>query len=257
MYFGTFPQYMHFHWLIKVHLICMSATHKYLNRDLSAAIPLILERTRFDQSARLRAAVMHREAFVSSVGVVLSGRRGSFCSQRYRPIPLYRKSEKISMAHELSSVKAIEWFKSPVTVGGPVQRGFGRGSKDLGTPTANLPGKLAEDVPDLARDGVYLGFGCVPKYGSKVVKMAANLGRNITYGDVPERVLEAYLMFKFDDDFYGEEMRLCIIGYLRPELKFDSLDELTLHIQNDIKVSESALDLPRAVEFGKHKFLTA
>lgn len=160
------------------------------------------------------------------------------------------------VGHKFSSIAAIEWFDAPIAVSGKVQRGFGRGSRDLGTPTANLPGTLLEGVSLADRDGVYLGFGCVPKFGPKVVKMVANIGRNITYGDVEKRVLEAYLMSDhFDKEFYGEEMRLCIIGFMRPELKFDSLDELISHIRKDVEVSKAALDLPIAAKFQTHESL--
>lgn len=152
--------------------------------------------------------------------------------------------------NEFSSIDHIDWLPAPIYVSGIVQRGFGRGSRDLGTPTANLPGSLLDNVPQAHRDGVYLGFGRVPKYGTQVAKMVANLGRNITYGDVEERVLEAYLMSDlFNEDFYGEEMRLCIIGFMRPELKFGSLDELVAHIKNDVNISRAALDLPKALPF--------
>lgn len=162
-----------------------------------------------------------------------------------------------TMVFKLSSVEDVEWFMKPVSVSGKVQRGFGRGSRDLGTPTANLPGHLLDDVPNAERDGVYFGFGCVPKYGNSVVKMVANVGRNITYDDVTERVLEAYLMSDiFDEEFYGEEMRLCIIGFMRPEWKFSSIDELIKHINNDIQVAKAALDLPRAKLVQAQKFLT-
>lgn len=157
---------------------------------------------------------------------------------------------------KFSSVQAVQWLQKPITVRGIVQHGFGRGSRDLGTPTANLPGSLLDGIPEATRDGVYLGFGRVPKYGDKVVKMVANLGRNITYSDVTDRVLEAYLMADiFDPEFYGEEMRLCIIGFMRPELKFDSVQQLIEHIQNDIKVAEAALDLPRTKVFRTHASL--
>lgn len=161
------------------------------------------------------------------------------------------------MGYKLSSVDHVEWLSDPILVKGDVQRGFGRGSRDLGTPTANLPGNLLDDESNADRNGVYLGFGRVPKYGDKVVKMVANLGRNITYNDVTERVLEAYLMSDiFDKEFYGEEMRLCIIGFMRPEWKFTSIEELIKHIQNDVSVAKAALDSPQAQSFRDHSFLT-
>lgn len=156
----------------------------------------------------------------------------------------------------LSSVAAIDWLSEPIAVRGEVQRGFGRGSRDLGTPTANLPGTLLEGVTSAERNGVYLGFGHVPKYGTIPVKMVASIGHNITYGDVKERVLEAYLITDhLPVEFYGEEMRLCIIGFMRPEWNFNSLDELILHIRNDVAVASAALDLAQAQTYGRHKSL--
>lgn len=163
----------------------------------------------------------------------------------------------VSMKYDMSSVAAIEWLKQPIAVRGKVQRGFGRGSRDLGTPTANLPGHLVQGCAEAERDGVYLGFGRVPKYGDQVVKMVANLGRNVTYGDVKERVLEAYLLSdEFDEEFYGEEMRLCLLGFMRPERKFNSIEELMKHINNDVEVAREALDVPEAMPFRKHTSLT-
>lgn len=163
----------------------------------------------------------------------------------------------VSMTNQrFSSAETIEWLETPIAVSGKVQRGFGRGSRDLGTPTANLPGELVDGIDEVKRDGVYLGYGIVPKYGSKVVKMVANLGRNITYGDVEERVLEAYLMTEeYEEEFYGEEMKLCIIGFMRPEWKFTSIEELIAHIRNDVAVSEAALELSAATEFRSHPSL--
>lgn len=155
--------------------------------------------------------------------------------------------------HAFSSLDKIEWLHDPIVVSGRVQHGFRRGSRDLGFPTANLPGFLLDGVHQAQRDGVYFGFARVPKFGPDIVKMVANLGNNITFGDVKERVLEAHLISNlFNEDFYREEMRLCIIGFMRPELKFDSLDELISHIKNDVSVSEAALDLPKAQQFQSH-----
>lgn len=168
-----------------------------------------------------------------------------------------RNRASIKMGHKLSSLDDVEWLSDPILVKGDVQRGFGRGSRDLGTPTANLPGNLLDKESTADRDGVYVGFGRVPKYGDKVVKMVANLGHNITYNDVTQRVLEAYLMSDiFDEEFYGEEMRLCIVGFMRPEWKFTSIEELIKHIQNDVSVAKAALDLPEAQSFRDHSFLT-
>ncbi len=57
--------------------------------------------------------------------------------------------------------------------------------------------------------------------------MVANLGGIITFDDVAARVLLVYLMHDcLPWEVYGDEMRLCLISCLSPELKFGSVDEL-------------------------------
>ena len=36
-------------------------------------------------------------------------------------------------------------------------------------------------------------------------------------------VQEAHLIHEFEDDFYGSELKLVILGYIRPEKNYDSL----------------------------------
>lgn len=49
-------------------------------------------------------------------------------------------------------------------------------------------------------------------------------------------------MHTFDGDLYGQILKLCICGYLRPEKNFDSLDALIAAIQKDIKDAKDFLD---------------
>lgn len=46
----------------------------------------------------------------------------------------------------------------PIYLRGVVETGFGRGGKDLGCPTANLPSKVMQSQPALQRTGIYFGF---------------------------------------------------------------------------------------------------
>lgn len=45
-------------------------------------------------------------------------------------------------------------------------------------------------------------------------------------------------------DFYGAEMRLMMCAFLRPQLKFDSFDELITAITDDVSFGIKALDTP-------------
>ena len=60
---------------------------------------------------------------------------------------------------------------------------------------------------------------------------AANLGRNPTTGLVEPR-LEVFL-FDFNEDLYGQVIETELIQFIRPELKFDSLDDLIRQMEKD------------------------
>lgn len=68
----------------------------------------------------------------------------------------------------------------PVYLQGWVTRGFGRGSKDLGCPTANLPDESIEGVP--VETGVHFGFAKVGVSGHDAVfPMVMSIGWNPFY----------------------------------------------------------------------------
>lgn len=128
----------------------------------------------------------------------------------------------------------------PLYIGGPVIKGFGRGSKILGIPTANLS---ADDLSStLAQQacGVYLGWAGLSMHG--IYKMVMSIGWN-PYFENTKKTIEPWLLHEFDEDFYGEELRLVVVGYIRPEAKFPSLEALIEKIHEDRRIAEEALDL--------------
>jgi riboflavin kinase/FMN adenylyltransferase len=110
------------------------------------------------------------------------------------------------------------------TIAGTVQRGDQRG-RELGYPTANLT------MGDYQR----------PKYGIYAVRVTlddgsehpgvASLGIRPTF-DPPQELLEAHL-FDFDGDLYGRRIDVALHGFIREELKFDSLDALIDEMRRD------------------------
>ncbi|KAL9995841.1 putative riboflavin kinase [Helianthus debilis subsp. tardiflorus] len=59
-----------------------------------------------------------------------------------------------------------------------------------------------------------------PNYQRGVLyKMVMSIGWN-PYFDNTEKTIEPWLLHKFDEDFYGEELHLVIVGYIRPEVCF-------------------------------------
>ncbi|KAL5174799.1 Bifunctional riboflavin kinase/FMN phosphatase [Glycine soja] len=103
----------------------------------------------------------------------------------------------------------------PWYIVGPVVKGFGRDSKVLGIPIANLSTKGYSDLLSEHPAGVYFGWAGLSARG--VFKMVMSIGWN-PYFNNKEKTIEPWLLHDFNEDFYGEELRLVIVGYIRPEL---------------------------------------
>lgn len=67
------------------------------------------------------------------------------------------------------------------------------------------------------------------------------------------QTVEPHLLHEFPDDFYGEELKFLVCGYVRPEASFPSLDELVTAIHNDIAFARAALEEPEWREFGSSR----
>ncbi|KAJ7946903.1 Bifunctional riboflavin kinase/FMN phosphatase [Quillaja saponaria] len=94
----------------------------------------------------------------------------------------------------------------PWYIGGPVIKGFGRGSKVLGIPTANLSSEGYATVLSENPAGVYFGWAGLSTRG--VFKMVMSIGWN-PYFNNTEKTLEPWLLHEFNEDFYGKELQAC------------------------------------------------
>jgi len=110
---------------------------------------------------------------------------------------------------------------------GPVMHGDGRGHR-LNLPTANIevpPGK----VPPA--NGIY---ACWASVDGQQYQAATNVGVRPTFTpDLPVPIIEAHLL-GFDHDLYGQQIKLEFVEYLRPEVKYVSVDALLEQIHADI-----------------------
>ncbi|KAI4312839.1 hypothetical protein MLD38_037629 [Melastoma candidum] len=84
--------------------------------------------------------------------------------------------------------------------------------------------------------------------------MVMSIGWN-PYFNNKEKTIEPWLLHDFEKDFYGEELCLVIVGYIRPEANFPSLEALVEKIHDDRRVAENALDLPIYSKHRDHPFL--
>ncbi|KIJ56543.1 hypothetical protein M422DRAFT_22706 [Sphaerobolus stellatus SS14] len=142
----------------------------------------------------------------------------------------------------------------PVYLAGTVQRGFGRGGKDLGCPTANLSDDALDLIVTVAKPGIYYGYAQVVPPASEeqsnwdqearaVQPMVMSLGWNPFYKN-EKLTAEIHVMHDYKSDFYGYELRAVVLGYIRPELDYTSREALIKDIDTDKAVGLKSLDRP-------------
>lgn len=141
----------------------------------------------------------------------------------------------------------------PLFLRGTVVKGYGRGSKQLGIPTANFSDDMVSKIPGEMECGVYYGWASVND--GPVSKMVMSVGWNPYYKN-EKKSMEAHIMHKFDQDFYGAMLKVVVLGYLRPEKNFNSLEELVTAIQADIRNADDSLNSDECKNFKDHKFFT-
>lgn len=117
----------------------------------------------------------------------------------------------------------------PLTTKGKVVHGFKRG-RDIGYPTANLAVDKNQALP---RTGVYY---VTAEFHGETVRGMANLGYNPTFEeDLTEVKLEVHFL-DFKEDLYGETIEIYWQRFVRPELKFDHVQELIEKIKEDERI---------------------
>ena len=129
-----------------------------------------------------------------------------------------REALRAGWPSEASALLGHHW-----EIEGAVELGDQRG-RTIGFPTAN----------------VALGEHLRPRYGVYAVRAlvggtwrigVANLGKRPTFGKLQEN-FEVHL-FDFSDDIYGQILRVQLIEFIRPEMKFSGLDALKAQIAAD------------------------
>lgn len=100
--------------------------------------------------------------------------------------------------------------------------------RTIGSPTINqqIPQELVTP-----KFGVYVSEVSV---GGKVYRGVTNIGVKPTVGS-DTAVSETWLIGYSGGELYGENARVSLVGFLREEQKFSSIDELKEAIQNDAK----------------------
>jgi len=138
-----------------------------------------------------------------------------------------REALAAGRADEAADLLGYPWF-----VTGEVVHGDQRG-RELGYPTANLR----------------LDPGCDLRHGVYAVRVevdgrrfdgVANFGRRPMF-DTGVVLLEVFL-FDFAGDLYGCALDVAVIAWIRPEFKFDTIDDLIHRMDEDCRIARIALD---------------
>lgn len=115
---------------------------------------------------------------------------------------------------------------------GRVVTGRDRGGKLLGIPTANI--NLHDEL--CPKTGIY---AVTVECRSKKYNGVANIGYSPTFDD-HEFTVEVHI-FDFDNDIYGEKIRVNFIERIRDEKKFSNIAELIDQIKRDIIAARKIL----------------
>jgi hypothetical protein len=106
---------------------------------------------------------------------------------------------------------------------GRVVHGFGRGSKQLGVPTANV--EMTDENKALCEGLIPGVYSATAFLHSKPYKCAMSIGWNPVYENT-EKTIEAYLIDDSLGEFYGEWLELTVTGFIRAEALFGDFDSL-------------------------------
>ncbi|CAR25876.1 hypothetical protein ZYGR_0A04490 [Zygosaccharomyces rouxii] len=159
-----------------------------------------------------------------------------------------------------------------------IEFGFGRGSAELGIPTANVP---LEQLPPETQDlelGVYFGYALLKRVNREDTTALRNDGRTVTYnygkllketnddlkihpvvlsvGKNPFyhnklKTVELHILHHFQADFYGAQVKFNLLGRIRPELNYNSKEALIDDINKDKLIASEILSRPNYLKYQK------
>lgn len=146
--------------------------------------------------------------------------------------PEYPHSDKVSssiirqaLRHSDTS-SATKLLGHPFALRGEVVQGKQLG-RTIGFPTANI--KPLNNRQIIPADGAYIVDTIIDGHRFRGI---ANIGHRPTVDDGEQRSIEVNII-GFDGDLYGEKLEIMFLSYLRPEQRFDSIEELASQLKAD------------------------
>ena len=123
--------------------------------------------------------------------------------------------------------KVTSLLGEPYQIAGEVVHGAKLGRK-IGMPTINL---LPPEKKLLPPNGVYFSKTVL---GNKEYKSITNIGKKPTVNHTKQIGVETYI-YEFDKDVYGSNAIVKLLSFHRPEMKFNSIEELKERMMYDIQ----------------------
>ena len=129
--------------------------------------------------------------------------------------------------------QAMKYLGRHYQIRGKVIKGRERGGSKLGFPTANI--KLHDEL--CPKIGVY---AVLVETSIGNFQGVANIGFSPTFGD-HMFTIEVHIL-DFNNDIYNTRIRVNMVKRLRDEKKFDSIEQLSEQIRQDIEISKEILE---------------
>ncbi|SFC92658.1 bifunctional riboflavin kinase/FAD synthetase [Butyrivibrio sp. YAB3001] len=102
--------------------------------------------------------------------------------------------------------------------------------RTIGIPTVNILPSANKLLPPF---GVY---SSIVKIDGKEYNGMTNIGRKPTVSSSNQVGVETYL-YDFNEDVYGKMIEVRLKKFVRPEMKFDSIEQLKAQIENDLEAA--------------------
>ncbi|GKT23732.1 Riboflavin kinase like protein [Aduncisulcus paluster] len=119
-----------------------------------------------------------------------------------------------------------------VVLQGEIQKGYQRG-RTMNLKTANIDPFELGFLLDGVQNGVYGAFASVEGHDG-VFEAVVSIGNNPQFENKSGTV-ETHILHEFEEDFYGAQLRVVLILFIRRQQVFSSLDVLKYEINSDIE----------------------
>jgi len=116
----------------------------------------------------------------------------------------------------------------------------------------HLDETTVDKLPSSIDEGVYYGWAQL-KDQNEIYKMVTSIGTNPFYNG-EKKIIETHIMHEFPNNFYGEKLKIVLLGEIRQMTTFKNKNELANAIRNDINVANRELDSNQCREYLNHPF---